>query len=200
MKVYIYALCEPGTRTVRYIGMSKDPARRLRQHISRSNKGLDSPLGEWIRSLPEKPNLVMLCETAEAFWQDDEKTYIRAARALGMPLVNSSDGGDGTVNPPPETRAKLSAAVSGPKNGNYGKPHSIEWKQNMSRILTGRKQGPMSDETKARLSKVKTGVKLTADHIAKRSAAQRGKKRSEETRARMSASIKSAWARRKNLR
>lgn len=141
---YIYALCEPGTRRVRYIGMSKDPARRLRQHISRANKGLASPLGEWVRSLSGKPNLVVLCETAEAFWQDDEKTYIRAARALGMPLVNSSEGGDGTVNPPPETRAKLSAAVSGPKNGNYGKPHSLEWKQNMSRIMTGRKHDPMS--------------------------------------------------------
>lgn len=115
MKVYIYALCEPGTRSVRYIGMSKDPARRLREHISNARRGLDSPLGEWLRSLSDKPNMVTLCETCEAFWQDDEKTYIRAARALGMPLLNSTDGGEGTLNLSPKALAKRSAAQRGRK-------------------------------------------------------------------------------------
>lgn len=107
--VFIYALCEPGTRTVRYIGKTERLKKRYREHLSQSVKS-KARIGEWIRGLSAPPVLVVLCETSKAFWQDDEQVYIRSARALGMDLVNATDGGDGPTNPTEESRHRMSAA------------------------------------------------------------------------------------------
>lgn len=111
MKVYIYALCEPGTRTVRYIGKTESLEKRRYAHLHKSVL-FQSPLGEWLRSLSgAAPNMVVLCETSQAFWQDDETRYIRSARALGMRLVNSTDGGEGGLTShSPESLAKMSVS------------------------------------------------------------------------------------------
>ena len=116
---------------------------------------------------------------------------------------NLTDGGDGALNPSPETRARMSAArkgkpspnkgkklpeeqkakisanhadVNGEKNGFYGKHHTKETCAKMSAAKKGKSHKPHSPETR--------------DKIAK---SNKGKKRSEETRAK----IKVAWARRK---
>lgn len=121
---FIYALCEPGTRTVRYIGKANSPPARFKQHLrpSGSIKG-QTPLGEWFRSLKERsaiPSLVLLREVLVEEWEIEEAQYIKAARLLGMNLVNSTDGGEGVQNPAPEIRQKLSARKLGSLNPMFG--------------------------------------------------------------------------------
>ena len=41
-----------------------------------------------------------------------------------------------------EFRQKMSALVSGEKNGMYGKPRTEEHKEHISKLMTGRKRGP----------------------------------------------------------
>jgi len=159
---FIYALCEPGTRTVRYIGKANDPKRRFINHLSDSVKA-KTYLGNWLRSLYEKPSLVILCEVPVDQHQIEEMRYISAARMLGMNLVNSTDGGEGIHNPSAETRAKMSANVKGEKNPTFGKK---PWN-------FGEKTSP---ETKAKLSAARLGKRPSSETCAKISTALKGEK------------------------
>lgn len=121
--VFIYALCEPGTRTVRYIGKTVSMRNRLRQHLLHSSR-LDNHLGCWLRSLSgEPPNMVRLSTVTEDRSELEERRFISAARtSLGMDLVNGTDGGDGVTLTPeiiekirktrqqPEKAASISAS------------------------------------------------------------------------------------------
>lgn len=58
--IYIYALIDPRTRGVRYVGQSVDPERRYTQHVTATE---DTPKGVWIRelrSLGLEPDLIIL--------------------------------------------------------------------------------------------------------------------------------------------
>lgn len=127
---FIYALCEPGTRTVRYIGKSRRVAQRFSQHLRTKAK---THLGFWIRKVVaggEKPNLVVIREVP-GDGSEAEIEFIRLARGLGIRLVNSTDGGDG-ITMTPETRKKI-----GDKS--RGRKLSEEAKKNISEKNTGKK-------------------------------------------------------------
>lgn len=206
--VFIYALCEPGTRTVRYIGKATNPKQRLYAHISRAHTG-GTHKNCWLNSLNGIiPNLVILKEIPASEWQEWERRYIAGARALGMNLANFTDGGEGTSgwNPSLEHRAKLSVALTGEKNPFFGKKHSPESLAKMSAshagvklcpehrakigaALAGKKQKPFSAEHRAKLSASKLGVKLSPEHRAKLSAANTGRKHSPETCAKRNAAL-----------
>lgn len=154
---FIYALCEPGTRTVRYIGKANDPKRRMRSHLHTTIKK-NTPLGAWLRS-GVRPELVVLREIPCGDWEMAEERYIRLARGCGMNLLNVGDGGEG-VNHTPEVRAKLSAAnkgkpkkaftakhcaaisaaTQGPKHGMFGKSQTPEAREAISTRQLGRKR------------------------------------------------------------
>lgn len=130
---FIYALCEPGTRTVRYIGKTVDIKRRFREHLKESVK-LPTHLGCWLQHVVragQTPNLVVLSKVLGRAWKAEERLYIANARMLGMDLVNLSDGGEG-VTQTPEVRKKIGDA-------NRGKPCSLEQRKQISKTLTGRK-------------------------------------------------------------
>lgn len=140
MLATIYALCEPGTRTVRYIGKTRSPQQRLKEHL-RISSHLKTHLGNWLRSLAgEVPNLVTLREVPESEGTAAEIKYIRIAReSLGMDLVNSTDGGDG-VTMTPEIREKLSKR---------GRDISEELRVRRGRAISAAKKGvPISAETR----------------------------------------------------
>lgn len=173
---FIYALCEPHSRTVRYIGKANDPKHRFLEHLWYSVK-FQSHLGCWLRSLlsqGEKPNLVILREIPDSHWQISEERYIRLAKGLGMSLVNGTEGGEGLHNPSTETRAKISAAVSA---RNRGRTVSLETRKKLSSASRGK---PMSLESRKKLS-----------------AAGRLRTQSEESRRKIGATQKLVWARRK---
>lgn len=166
---FIYALCEPGTRTIRYIGKTDAIDRRLKQHLQTSVRA-KTHLGNWLRSLSAKPVLVSLHEVAEnECWSEEERRYISCARALGIDLVNTTGGGEGGSGPkPPEQCAAISAALT-------GRPKSPEHRAAMSAAREGVPRGPYSPE-----------------RCAARGAARRGrsqKPRSPEQRAALRASL-----------
>ncbi len=59
---HIYALVDPGTRRVRYVGRTSLPlTKRLAQHIGAANRGDGSnSLHAWIRSICYEPIIVLL--------------------------------------------------------------------------------------------------------------------------------------------
>jgi len=71
----IYALADPKTFQVRYVGRtSQKPSRRLVHHLSAARRGVSQPVYDWLRSIaPARPILVVL----------QEVEYARITRANG---------------------------------------------------------------------------------------------------------------------
>lgn len=94
---YIYALKDPNTNFIRYIGKSNNPLRRLNvYHISQAKKKRTHKEC-WIFSLlknGKKPILEILEEATMNNWSEKEKYYIKYYYGLGCKLVNSTDGGE----------------------------------------------------------------------------------------------------------
>jgi hypothetical protein len=155
--VFIYALCEPASSVIRYIGKTVDLKRRMREHRKPSRIAYRTHLYCWLRSLGEvPPRVVVLQEVPESESCAAEKLDIRVARNfLQCDLVNSTDGGDG-VTMTPETCKKIGdrrrgrpwpaeslAKVLGPNNhqfgkrgpgtSHYGHRHSSESRKSMGR-------------------------------------------------------------------
>lgn len=125
-----------------------------------------------------------------------ERFLIQCFRGMGAPLVNLTDGGEGTVGciPSEETLRKRSVALT-------GKVRSAETKARMSAAATGRKMSPESIEKsrKANIGRVPTpeqraarsallkGRPQTPEVVAARTAKLVGKKRTPEFCAALSA-------------
>lgn len=159
---FIYTLCEPGTRTVRYIGKADNVTRRFKKHLKISISN-DSHLGAWLRMLKSKgetPNLVVLREIPFETWQKEEIRYIQAAKVLGMDLTNAVAGGGGCLSPSPETIRRMSASHT-------GKSLPAEQKAKISAALVGHLVSP---ETRAKISKSHIGIRPSKESRAKISA------------------------------
>ena len=89
MTTAIYALRDPYTDDVRYIGQSIDPTKRLREHLTDTH---DTPKVQWIRTLLEtgqRPRLEILergLTTQQAF--KAEQKWITYGQHNGWPLTN----------------------------------------------------------------------------------------------------------------
>jgi hypothetical protein len=115
----IYGLIDPRTNRVRYIGKSADAHRRYRFHLNGAASASERhyPSRQWIgllRRLNLKPGLLVI-EECDGDGCAEERFHIALARADGLPLLNCTDGGEGTLNPTPETRERMAAAKRGRK-------------------------------------------------------------------------------------
>lgn len=191
--VFIYALCEPGTRCVRYIGKTNNLRNRLRQHLTISVKET-THLGNWLRSLAGKlPNQVLLREVQESEGGPSEIKYIRIARALNLDLVNATDGGDGGRHSE-ETRRKLRDLNLGEKNAMFGRRMSTETRAKMSAAGKGRAK---SEAWKVATSRRQLGPgNHRFGQLQHPNSNRRGTIQSAETREKMAASHRARWARR----
>jgi len=114
---FIYALADPETRRVRYIGKSDDPIRRVRQH-ARDGGVTNAGKVRWIADLKARsltPRLMLLEAVDACAWEEAERRWIATARGCGCDLLNMAPGGGyvRTHGHSPETRAKISAALIG---------------------------------------------------------------------------------------
>lgn len=126
---------------------------------------------------------------------------------LGLgPLVNQTDGGEGTINISEETRKKLiptQEIIDKRRETRKGYRHS---KKTRYKIGLAHKGKHVSEETKKRLSESHLGQrgfwkgkKLSDEHRKKLSKSHEGKPHphSEETRKKLSESVKRSWEKRR---
>lgn len=94
---FIYALLDPLTKEVRYIGKTVDISRRYKETLYQAKKN-KTYKANWIKALKKK-GLKPLLEIIdivnfeeESFW---EKHYISLFKSWGFKLTNATDGGEG---------------------------------------------------------------------------------------------------------
>ena len=97
--VSIYALCDPDTGDVRYIGRTANPKLRLYAHAGHARQGTrHAPATEWVRDLlaaGRKPSLRVLDVVSSGDAAMAEQRTIAAYRAAGCSLVNATHNGAG---------------------------------------------------------------------------------------------------------
>ena len=99
----IYMLIDPSTDEVRYIGKANDVLKRFRQHLCSK---AHFPLYNWINKLNsrgEAPRVASLSRVLQKDWQETECLWIEWWKRQGAPLLNATNGGDGTLNPYQQT-------------------------------------------------------------------------------------------------
>lgn len=151
---FIYALCEPGTKEIRYLGKADNPHKRLVGHLKYAKTGKRVPVTCWLFKLlnaGQRPDMHILRAVTESDWKLYERAFIFVGRQHGLRLLNLSDGGDG-----------FESGESNPGHKLKGKKMPREWVE--------------------KSAAARTGQKLSATHCAAISAARTGKKASLETR------------------
>lgn len=167
MATTIYALCDPYTEEIRYIGKTVVAlSTRLSQHVTASNKGKRIHLHCWMRSLGVRPVIKPLAIVSDEMAGEMEIKVIAAYRDGGFRLTNTTDGGE----------------------GNLGLVHSEESKAKIRAWGIGRKMPPISPETRERMAEAQRGKQHSPEHKAKIAAAGIGRIPTEETRAKLRAS------------
>jgi hypothetical protein len=148
-KIYIYALTDPDSNLIRYIGKSIKPKERLQNHM---NEVSNCHRSHWLQSLKKqgkkaKMKFLEVLEYGEN-WQERERYWIKKGKAEGWPLTNNTSGGDGACDLPEATRQKMRLTWLGRKHkpetieklkiANAGRVRSKKHKQHMSEIMKGR--------------------------------------------------------------
>lgn len=100
--VYLYALIDPFTNQIRYIGYTTHPKARLRHHINNCNKGkyANTHKGKWISkllSLGAEPIYKQLAEVNELNQAKLLEMELIAHYRSFCKLTNHGNGGEGTT-------------------------------------------------------------------------------------------------------
>lgn len=193
MKSKIYSLIDPITLKVRYIGVTKNSSnKRLNGHLTEKST---THKYYWIKKLKEAglvPIFNIIEEVPHDQRYDREKYWISVMRSMGCDLVNSTDGGEGILNPSEETKEKISLWH---RNKKLSPEHKakIGLSKKGNHFNLGIKRGPITAIRSEKLSKALMGNKYALGHrpwlgkkhsketIEKMSILKIGKKQNEET-------------------
>lgn len=101
MKNIIYALIDPITEEIKYVGKSTSGLYRPNQHKLKHNLEANTPKVLWIKELISN-NLMYLIETIEELEKPEDLNnreiyWIKYLKEQGVGLLNSTEGGEGTV-------------------------------------------------------------------------------------------------------
>jgi hypothetical protein len=95
--VFIYALLDPVSSQVRYIGKSINPKKRLNKHLHYAKNNTKSHKDAWLNGLLKRglqPFIKILQVTTADKWRDVEKSLIKSHRKTKS-LLNMMPGGEG---------------------------------------------------------------------------------------------------------
>jgi len=150
--IFIYALIDPDTCKIRYIGKSIRPKERLSNHM---NEASNCHRSHWLQKLKadgKRPHQIILQELDnDSDWQSAERYWISFGKKNYWPLVNNTSGGDGVNDLPEETRKKMAQTWIGRKHS----PKTIE------KLKAARANRVTSDETRKKHSAAMKGRKIT---------------------------------------
>jgi predicted GIY-YIG superfamily endonuclease len=157
--IYIYALIDPNTNLVRYVGKTNKPKDRYNQHINNCYRSKNNHKDNWIKLLlsnDQKPIMDIIEESTIENWSEREKYWI----SHYPNLTNSTSGGeDGT--PTEDVIERLRIINTGENNPMWGK----KWTKEQRMKLTEQRKGvPKTDEWKDKVSK-KMGKPITIDGV-----------------------------------
>lgn len=188
----IYAIKNVQTGCV-YYGQAVSIERRLKQHrgdLRRNVHGNRRLQRSWNKHGALAFTFTPLFVIPYGDMTKWETAIYDGAKITGKSIYNIARPGDpfflGRTHSK-ETRAKISAAKIGNKNG-LGSKHSEEWCANMSAFKTGKKRAPFSNEWRANMSAAHLG-KCAPGQCAAANAAVTGKKKSVEHRAAISRTL-----------
>jgi len=189
-EICIYALLDPRTNDIRYVGATNNPYARMHGHLSACRFKPHWPKSQWIAELGRlnmRPTFCVLEGTNDNLWEESEQRWIDILSQEGHSLLNKAPGGKklapqtkeqiskASLNRigqkrTPEARAKMSAA----KKGNHslkpwpkGQSPSPETIAKRSAALKGRiahnKGRVYTDEEKSRLYRNRGKRQLSPD-------------------------------------
>ena len=221
MKQVIYGLYDPRAVPVkvRYVGYtSKGAEQRLAEHVQEARlKSTNVHRLNWLRSLAKDgvmPQAVVLEQVTAENWKAKEAFWINHFGRKN--LVNSTNGGEGLVNPSQDVRDRISAKVSKLLVGNQirkGIPHTTESRIKISAGLKSSEKFKLANlkrvgfstwnklnedqkqSTRAKISALRTGVSqgpFSEQARKNMSLAHIGLKQSEETKQKKSENIKNS--------
>jgi len=114
----IYALVDPTDEKVYYVGQTRNPQRRLEQHMAARHR--QSEKGEWLRRLRQKGQqpLMQILETVtdEDVALEKEQEWIRYFLAKKMPLFNAQarpKQGNARPHPPVAKVSHVQTIIAG---------------------------------------------------------------------------------------
>jgi hypothetical protein len=188
----IYGLVDPASRTIRYVGISVQPAQRLARHLRRA-RYQHTHKANWLNALCRRGEtpVIMILERGigKINGAEAEKWWIAHFKLSGADLTNATDGGDGPSghHQTDATRAKIAAA-------SRGRRHTPEARAKIAAWHTGYKY---TAEARAKMSRAHKGKTLPPETVEKMRAAQRRRDHhhhSPEALARIAASSRARWA------
>ena len=171
MDHYIYLLLR--TEEMKgYVGKSIDPQSRFNHHWKERCKGKRTYNKNWLASLSEPPQLVILEECSEDEWPQAERSWICDLRAGGLQLTNTAPGGKGGRDFGTKQPESFRAFMKGRKHGignksRTGQLTSAETREKLSKAGKGKKR---SNETRDRIRNARLGTKHskeTKENISK---------------------------------
>lgn len=190
---YIYALHCPLAGTVRYVGKSSNPQKRLKSHLSSAKTfSYRHHTSAWIRKLLSvglEPRMEILEEVPEGTrWQDSERNWISSAADRGWRLTNSTSGGEGLDYICPEAAASYRANLSTAMTELWNRPERKE--EARLRSLAAWADPEITARRKASQELARSRPETQARFVA---AAKEIHSR-PEVKEKLSASLKAAWA------
>lgn len=171
----VYALVDPTTNEVRYIGKARDPQQRFAGHLKDTKP---SHKRNWIKSLADNGHKPVLEIIADGLTEAQAFRLERVEIAARDNLTNMTEGGEGQTGVMPEhVKAKISESLKGTKatpeqiakrsaslKEFYASP---EGKRVLARIGKKARGRAVSDETRRKISESKRGVAIPEDVRAK---------------------------------
>lgn len=186
----IYALIDPRTLLVRYIGKSLTGLERPKKHRQCDPRKTGPYCRNWIKELLAVDldyEIAVLDVGTKENLSELECYWIAFGRACGWPLTNLTAGGDGfTGEFTAEHRAKLSAALRGrPVSANTRSKMAEKARAQMKRpeMLEALRKRTFTPEWKAKISASRKALMQDPAEREKIAAPQRGRALSAEHRA-----------------